>query len=111
LPWEDWDLRAIPRLRAEADATGVEGSSIAHELPELYRLVLERIATLETSGRRAEGLLIRRAAIKVYSRAWDDRAFRALDRLRLRAERVLDGHERPRVMRQVRPALRWSRSA
>jgi hypothetical protein len=89
----------------------VEGSSIAHELPDLYRLVLERIARLETAGQRAEGLLIRRAAIKVYSRAWDDRAFRQLDRLRERAERVLDGHERPRDVRQARPSLRWSRSA
>lgn len=88
----------------------MEGASIAHDLPELYRAVLERAASLEFSGQRAEGLLIRRAAVEAYSRAWDERATRRLEQLRQRAERVLDGHERPRAMRSPRPALRWSRS-
>jgi len=92
----------------------VEGTSIAHGLPELYRLVLERVASLEHTGRRDEALLIRRAAIDAYSRAWDDAAMRRLGALRVRAERVLDGIERPREARPTRssrPAFRPSRSA
>ncbi len=75
----------------------VEGASIAHELPELYRAVLERVASLEFLGLRAEGLLIRKSAVAIYSRGWDARAMTQMARLRQRAERVLDGHERPRV--------------
>jgi hypothetical protein len=96
----------------------VEGSNIAHDLPELYRAVLERIASLEATGRHAEALLVRRAAIQAYSEAWDDTAVRRLERLRNRAERVLDGHERPRPAHTARTprrtwprvTLRWSRT-
>jgi len=95
----------------------VEGISVAHGLPELYRLVLERVASLEHTGRRDEALLIRRAAIDAYSRAWNDAAVRRMEALRARAERVLDGIERPREARPprparpARPAFRPSRSA
>ncbi len=89
----------------------VEGTSIAQSLPELYRAVLERVVSLEHTGRRDEALIIRRAAVAAYSRAWDDRAHKRLASLRDRAERVLDGIDRPRLARPVRPALRWSRSA
>lgn len=74
----------------------MEGPSIAHELPELYRRVLDRIAALERQGHRHEADRIRSAAIVAYSAAWDDHAMTRLDALRLRAERVHDGHERPR---------------
>jgi len=83
----------------------MEGISIAHELPELYRAVLERVLSLELSGHRREAELIRGEAIAAYSRAWDDAARRGLEQLRIRAERVLDGHERPRVERAPRAAL------
>jgi hypothetical protein len=75
----------------------VEGTSVAHELPELYRTVLERVASLELIGQRREGEAVRREAVRAYSRAWDDAARRRLTQLRLRAERVLDGHERARA--------------
>jgi hypothetical protein len=84
----------------------VEGISPAHELPELYRAVLERVGSLEQSGHRREGDLIRREAVAAYSRAWDDVARRRLDNLRLRAERVLGGQERPRMVRSSRLAIR-----
>lgn len=84
----------------------MEGISPAHELPELYRAVLERVGSLELSGHRREGELIRREAVGAYSRAWDDAARRRLEHLRLRAERVLAGHERPRVDRGPRFAVR-----
>lgn len=89
--------------------------SIAHALPELYREVLERIASLERTGHRHEAWLIRRAAIAAYSEAWNDRANRRLVALRLRADRVLGGMDRPRPALTARPirrsVLRWSRSA
>lgn len=84
---------------------------MAQGLPELYRAVLERVASLEHTGRRDEALIIRRQAVAAYSRAWDETAHRRLDALRVRAERVLDGIERPRLTRSPRPTLRWSRSA
>jgi hypothetical protein len=89
----------------------VEGASVAHELPELYRAVLERVASLEQTGHRREAELIRREAIAAYSRAWDDAAHRRIDQLRVRAERVLVGQERPRVERPTRPAVRRPRTA
>jgi hypothetical protein len=48
------------------------------ELPGLYLAILERVAELETAGRRREAGRVRRAATKAYSRAWDERARRAL---------------------------------
>ncbi|MBA3876822.1 MAG: hypothetical protein C0498_07775 [Anaerolinea sp.] len=92
----------------------MEEASIAHELPELYRAVLERVLSLELTGHRREAELIRREAVAAYSRAWDDLARRRLEQLLARAERVLDGHERPRIERATRTALlaiRWPRPA
>jgi hypothetical protein len=111
MPSLDWDERAIPAHAARPDAVAVEGTSVAHELPEIYRAVLDRIASLERIGHRREAELIRREAVAAYSRAWDEAGRRRLERLRLRAERVVDGHERPRVEHPARLALRWSRSA
>jgi hypothetical protein len=85
--------------------------SVAHELPELYRAILAQVASLEVNGHRREAELIRREAVSAYSRAWDEVARRRLEHLRSRAERVLNGHERPRAARPARLALRWSRSA
>ena len=110
MPPADRDLRAIPACPARRDAVAVEGMSVAHELADLYRAVLARVDSLELTGHRREGELIRRAAVEAYSRAWDDVARRRLEQLRIRAERVLDGHERPRAA-PARLALRSPRSA
>jgi len=96
MPGRRWDERAIFLPANGADPRRVEGTSVAHELPELYRGVLERVASLELTGHRREGLLIRRDAVAAYSRAWDDATRRRLEQLRSRAERILDGLERQR---------------
>jgi len=106
MPVAEWDERAIPIDTSRVDAGPVEGISPAHELPELYRAVLERVGSLEQSGHRREGELIRREAVTAYSRAWDEAARRRLEHLRTRAERVLGGHERARVERASRFAVR-----
>jgi hypothetical protein len=106
MPDAEWDKRAIPITAKGGDAGRVEGISPAHELPELYRAVLERVGSLELSGHRREGELIRREAIAAYSRAWDDTARRRLEHLRVRAERVLGGFERPRVDRTTGALVR-----
>lgn len=111
MPPVDWDQRAIPAAPARSHAVAVEGMSVAHELPELYRAILARVASLEVNGHRREAELIRREAVAAYSRAWDEVARRRLEHLQSRAERVLDGHERPRAARPAYLALRWSRSA
>jgi len=85
--------------------------SVAHSLPALYLKVLERAAALEATGRRGEALILRRAALTAYSGAWNAEATRRLEALRTRAERVLDGVDRPRPLDPGRAALRWSRSA
>jgi len=72
----------------------MEGVSPAHELPDLYRAVLERVGALEQTGHRREAEVIRREAVTAYSRAWDDTARRRLLQLRGRAERALDGQHR-----------------
>jgi len=106
MPGGEWDERAIPTGPDWRDALRVEGISPAHELPGLYRAVLECVGSLEQSGHRREGELIRREAIAAYSRAWDDAARRRLHHLRVHAERVLDGQERPRVDRSARVLVR-----
>lgn len=85
---------------------GVEVSSVANSLPELYRAVLERIASLERTGHRHEAFLIRRASITAYSRAWDAKAHQQLIALQVRAERVLDGMAAPRASIAPRAELR-----
>jgi len=106
MPNAAWDERAIPIRTNGGDAHPVEGTSPAHELPELYRAVLERVGSLELTGHRREGELIRREAVAAYSRAWDQAARRRLEQLRVRAERVLGGLERPRVDRTASALVR-----
>lgn len=65
----------------------MEPSAPAEELPALYRAILDRVAALEAAGHRDEGLRVRQAATKAYSRAWDDRARRQLTDLLRRAQR------------------------
>ncbi len=74
----------------------MDGQSIAHELPELYRALLDRVAALERSGLRRDAAGLRTAAIAAYSFRWDDPAKRRLVDLLSRAERLLDGVARRR---------------
>ncbi|MEJ7749159.1 MAG: hypothetical protein WKF56_07635 [Candidatus Limnocylindrales bacterium] len=53
----------------------------------MYRAILDRVAELEASGERASATRVRAEATRAYSRAWDDRARRALERLLRRAAR------------------------
>ena len=76
----------------------MDGSSIAHELPELYRSLLDRVALLERAGSRREAALLRRDATSAYSHRWDERARRRLVALVTRADRVLAGSDRARTV-------------
>jgi hypothetical protein len=59
----------------------MDPKNVAEELPELYRALLDRIAQIDAAGHRALGYQIRRDAIRIYSRAWDERARRGLESL------------------------------
>ncbi|HLX35905.1 MAG TPA: hypothetical protein VKR30_11775 [Candidatus Limnocylindrales bacterium] len=74
---------------------------LAESLPELYRQVLDRVASLEAHDLRAEAALVRTDAIHIYSGAWTEGAARRLRGLRIHAERVLAGRDRPRSQRRV----------
>ena len=71
-------------------------ATLAEDLPEIYRAILDRVAALERIGARAEAALIRSAATRAYSDAWDEAARRQLVNLHIRAERALTQTERPR---------------
>jgi hypothetical protein len=75
------DQRAISSDGFDAHPAGVDHAPIAEWLPERYRNVLDRIADLEASGRHADGDRIRRAAIRAYSRRWNERTAQRLDDL------------------------------
>jgi hypothetical protein len=59
----------------------MEPNSAAEDLPALYRAVLDRVAQLEVAGKRELAVCVRAEAIRIYSRAWDDRARRELEGL------------------------------
>jgi hypothetical protein len=65
----------------------MEPNSAAEALPGLYRAILDRVAELESSGRRETAIQVRAAATKAYSRAWDERARRELQTLLRQASR------------------------
>ena len=56
----------------------MEPNSAAEDLPALYRAVLDRVAEIAASGRRPLANDVRAEAIRIYSRAWDERARRDL---------------------------------
>jgi len=56
----------------------METNSASEELPALYRAVLDRVAEIAASGRRSLANEVRAEAIRIYSRAWDERARREL---------------------------------
>ncbi len=59
----------------------MEPTSAAEELPGLYRVVLDLVGQLEAAGHRQLANRVRADAIRIYSRAWDDRARRELTAL------------------------------
>ncbi|MFL5668959.1 MAG: hypothetical protein ACJ77U_06200 [Chloroflexota bacterium] len=56
----------------------MEPNPASEDLPALYRAVLDRVAGIAASGRRSLANDVRAEAIRIYSRAWDDRARREL---------------------------------
>ena len=70
--------------------------TLAEDLPEIYRAILERVAGLERIGARREAGQIRASATGTYSDAWDEAARRHLLSLLARADRGLVVRERPR---------------
>ena len=80
----------VPAAPVEPSAT------LAEDLPELYRAILDRVADLERIGARRDAGLIRAAATRSYSDAWNESARRELLRLLARARRGLVADERPR---------------
>ena len=71
-------------------------ATLAEDLPEIYRAILDRVADLERIGARREAGRIRAEATSAYSRAWNEAARRHLLRLLARAKRGLTTVERPR---------------
>ncbi len=59
----------------------MEPLSAAEELPALYRALLDRVAQIESSGRRAAAYRLRTQATRIYSKSWDEGARRALRHL------------------------------
>jgi hypothetical protein len=66
----------------------------AVELPERYRAVLDAVARLEHVGEREAAFRIRRRATEAYSKAWNEKTLRHLDRLVAEADRMLGDHPR-----------------
>jgi len=71
-------------------------ASVAEDLPELYRAILERVADLERLGARAEAGRIRVEATRAYSSSWDEGARRVLLALLVRADRSAEAPVRSR---------------
>ncbi len=79
-----------------AEAATVEPATVAEDLPELYRRILERVAVLERLGARSEAGRIRVEATRAYSSAWDETARRGLLALIIRADRSAEAPVRTR---------------
>jgi hypothetical protein len=79
-------MESQPSVPASQSADS--GASVAEDLPELYRTILERVAGLERLGARAEAARIRSEATRAYSNAWDEGARRVLMTLLVRADRT-----------------------
>ena len=64
-------------------------ASVAEDLPELYREILDRVADLERIGARSEAARIRADATRAYSNSWDEGARKVLTHLLVRADRTV----------------------
>ena len=74
----------------------MEPNSAAEILPGLYRAVLDRVGQLESAGHRDAAAVMRTKAIRIYSRAWDDRARRDLETLLRQHGIEISGRSRSR---------------
>jgi hypothetical protein len=86
------ESRPSPTLSVPAEPV----ATLAEDLPEIYRAILDRVADLERIGARGDAGRIRAQATKTYSDAWDESARRRLLRLLANAQRGLTPTERPR---------------
>lgn len=75
----------------------MDAPHVSEVLPALYRAVLDAVAALEARGRRRDAAEIRADATRVYSRAWNTKAAKRLEHLRLRADRILEAPQPTRV--------------
>jgi len=78
----------------------MEPNSAAEDLPALYRAVLDRVAEIASTGRRPLANDVRAQAIRIYSRAWDERARRELESLLRRHSAELATHPARRGSRR-----------
>ncbi len=88
----------VMESRSSPDTLGPEEIEVtlAEDLPEIYRAILDRVAELEHLGARREAGRIRVSATRAYSDAWNEAARRHLSRLLVQAQRGLVVNERPR---------------
>jgi hypothetical protein len=84
------------QLSPDVPVTDALDITIAEDLPEIYRAILDRVADLEQIGARRDAGRIRLAATRAYSDAWDEAARRHLLALLARAQRGLAANEHPR---------------
>jgi len=66
----------------------------AEDMPNLYRVVLDRVTELERSD-RPMGERMRRLAIRAYSTSWDRPQYGRLELVADQLRRRLEQHERP----------------
>jgi hypothetical protein len=71
-------------------------ATLAEDLPEIYRTILDRVADLERVGARRDAGRIRAEATRAYSDAWNESARRQLMGLLARADRSLTPVSRQR---------------
>jgi hypothetical protein len=88
-------MESRPSVPAQANVSE-PSASLAEELPDLYRQILDRVADLERIGARADAARIRAAATRAYSNSWDEAARRVLTGLIARADRAVAGAARPK---------------
>lgn len=78
----------------------MDDKPIAESLPERYRQLLDRVAEVSKAGFRTEADLMRAAAIRAYSRRWNNATDRRLQELIRRGDRVLDRDRSRRHLRR-----------
>jgi hypothetical protein len=88
-------MESRPSPDAQPPATE-PAATVAEDLPELYRAILDRVDHLERIGERNHAGQIRVAATGAYSVAWDEGARVRLIGLLARADRILSGRPRNR---------------